>query len=49
MADTNNHLIRTIDLEHDNQVATLEIRGLAPPEPPKTAAASKPSSETPSK
>ena len=43
VADTNNHLIRTIDLEHNNQVATLEIRGLAPPEPPKTAAASKPS------
>lgn len=43
VADTNNHLIRTIDLEHNNQVATLEIRGLAPPEPPKTAAASRPS------
>jgi thiol-disulfide isomerase/thioredoxin/sugar lactone lactonase YvrE len=43
VADTNNHLIRTIDLEHDNQVATLKIRGLAPPEPPKTAAANKPS------
>jgi DNA-binding beta-propeller fold protein YncE len=43
VADTNNHLIRTIDLEHNRQVATLEIRGLAPPEPPKIAAESKPS------
>jgi thiol-disulfide isomerase/thioredoxin len=42
VADTNNHFIRTINLEHGSQVATLEIRGLAPPEPPKTAA-SKPS------
>jgi thiol-disulfide isomerase/thioredoxin len=35
VADTNNHLIRTIDLKHDNQVATLEIAGLMPPEAPK--------------
>jgi len=42
VADANNHLIRTIDLEHNNQVATLEIRGLAPPELPRTAAANKP-------
>ncbi|MBI3837141.1 MAG: redoxin domain-containing protein [Planctomycetia bacterium] len=35
VADTNNHLIRTIDLKHGNKVATLEIVGLAPPEAPK--------------
>ncbi len=35
VADTNNHAIRTIDLVHGNKVATLEIKGLAPPEPPK--------------
>jgi hypothetical protein len=33
VADTNNHLIRTIDLE-TNQVATLEIAGLEPPKLP---------------
>lgn len=31
VADTNNHLIRTIDLEHNLQVATLQISGLAAP------------------
>jgi len=31
VADTNNHLIRTIDLQHDNRVATLPIEGLEPP------------------
>ncbi len=31
VADTNNHAIRTIDLK-SNKVATLDIRGLAPPE-----------------
>jgi thiol-disulfide isomerase/thioredoxin len=41
VADTNNHAIRTIDLKHDNRVATLEIQGLAPPEPPKADAKSK--------
>jgi thiol-disulfide isomerase/thioredoxin len=35
VADTNNHAIRTVDLAHGNKVATLEIKGLAPPEPPK--------------
>jgi sugar lactone lactonase YvrE len=35
VADTNNHAIRTIDLEQPSQVATLEIKGLAPPAPPK--------------
>jgi hypothetical protein len=33
VADTNNHLIRTIDLA-DGKIATLEIDGLAPPEAP---------------
>ncbi len=31
VADTNNHRIRTIDLEAAGKVATLEISGLAPP------------------
>ena len=35
VADTNNHLIRTIDLKRGNKVATLEIKGLSPPEVPK--------------
>ena len=39
VADTNNHLIRVVDLK-DNKVSTLSIAGLAPPKPP---AASKPS------
>ncbi|MEX2169530.1 MAG: thioredoxin-like domain-containing protein [Pirellulales bacterium] len=30
VADTNNHLIRVIDLEHGNRVSTLAIEGLAP-------------------
>lgn len=34
VADTNNHLIRTIDLE-SRKVGTLTIAGLAPPNPPK--------------
>ncbi len=34
VADTNNHAIRTIDLAHGNQVATLEIKGLTAPAPP---------------
>ncbi len=34
VADTNNHAIRTIDLESDNQVKTLEIAGLEPPADP---------------
>ena len=39
VADTNNHLIRTIDLK-TLQVSTLEITGLKPPQPP--AATAKP-------
>ncbi|HEV3415373.1 MAG TPA: NHL repeat-containing protein, partial [Pirellulales bacterium] len=43
VADTNNHLIRTVDLEHDLRVATLQIPGLAAPEPQNAPTASKPS------
>jgi DNA-binding beta-propeller fold protein YncE len=32
VADTNNHLIRVIDLAEGNQVGTLAIDGLQPPE-----------------
>lgn len=35
VADTNNHLIRTIDLKRGNKVATLTIAGLEPPTLPK--------------
>jgi thiol-disulfide isomerase/thioredoxin len=34
IADTNNHRIRVVDLENNNQTGTLEIRGLAPPRVP---------------
>ena len=34
VADTNNHLIRVIDLERDFAVTTLEIQGLLPPKRP---------------
>ena len=34
VADTNNHVIRTIDLAANNVVQTLEIHGLKPPQPP---------------
>jgi DNA-binding beta-propeller fold protein YncE/thiol-disulfide isomerase/thioredoxin len=33
VADTNNHLIRVVDLKNDNRVSTLSIAGLNPPEP----------------
>lgn len=38
VADTNNHLIRVIDLDQGNKVSTLEIKGLEPPKlaPPKS-------------
>ena len=39
VADTNNHLIRTVDLKNENRVGTLKIDGLAPP--PKAGAAAK--------
>lgn len=35
VADTNNHAIRVIDLDNNNQVSTLVIEGLAPPDPPR--------------
>jgi thiol-disulfide isomerase/thioredoxin len=35
VADTNNHLIRVIDLDHDNRVSTLALADLNPPAPPK--------------
>jgi thiol-disulfide isomerase/thioredoxin len=34
VADTNNHLVRVIDLRDGNRVSTLRIEGLAPPAPP---------------
>jgi hypothetical protein len=34
VADTNNHLIRVIDLDQDNRVSTLTLEGLEPPAPP---------------
>jgi hypothetical protein len=36
VADTNNHLIRVVDLEN-GAVSTLEIKGLEPPAPPEVA------------
>jgi DNA-binding beta-propeller fold protein YncE len=44
VADTNNHLIRVIDLAHQNAVTTLPIAGLNAPEPkaPTAAAPKKP-------
>ena len=34
LADTNNHLVRVVDLDGDNKVSTLEIKGLEPPAAP---------------
>lgn len=34
VADTNNHLIRVVDLDEGNRVSTLAIAGLKPPQPP---------------
>jgi hypothetical protein len=34
VADTNNHLVRVVDLAAGNRVGTLQIAGLNPPEPP---------------
>ncbi|HZZ71327.1 MAG TPA: thioredoxin-like domain-containing protein [Pirellulales bacterium] len=39
VADTNNHLIRTVDLSANNKVSTLAIQGLSPPKPPVMLAA----------
>ncbi len=33
VADTNNHVIRVIDLDNENRVSTLELMGLEPPAP----------------
>ncbi len=35
VADTNNHLIRVIDLENGYRTSTLTIQGLEPPKPPR--------------
>jgi hypothetical protein len=40
VADTNNHLVRTIDLKNGSRVATLPIKGLAPPKLPAVEPAS---------
>lgn len=43
VADTNNHLIRVVELAGDHRVSTLEIQGLAPParpQPPTATGAS---------
>jgi thiol-disulfide isomerase/thioredoxin len=37
VADTNNHLVRVVDLDRDNRVSTLELTGLEPPAPPQPA------------
>jgi thiol-disulfide isomerase/thioredoxin len=37
VADTNNHLIRVVDLDHENRLGTLEIQGLEPPQAPEPA------------
>ncbi len=39
VADTNNHLIRVVDLRGGNRVSTLTIEGLTPPEAPPAASA----------
>jgi DNA-binding beta-propeller fold protein YncE len=41
VADTNNHLVRIVDLDDGNRVSTLTIEGLEPPVPPKEPAAGK--------
>jgi len=40
VADTNNHLVRVIDLNDGNRVSTLEIKGLNAPERPRSPTAS---------
>ncbi|MFN0056558.1 MAG: thioredoxin-like domain-containing protein [Planctomycetales bacterium] len=46
VADTNNHRIRTVNLETD-AVSVLEIEGLTPPTPPKPAATPDPEGKKP--
>jgi thiol-disulfide isomerase/thioredoxin len=41
VADTNNHVIRVIDLKNGNKVSTLKIEGLTPPGVGETSAADK--------
>lgn len=36
VADTNNHLVRVVDLKNNNAVSTLDIKGLAPPKLPES-------------
>ncbi|HEV3344102.1 MAG TPA: thioredoxin-like domain-containing protein [Pirellulales bacterium] len=43
VADTNNHLIRVVDLKHDNRVTTLAIEGLTAPQPKEETAEKAPS------
>jgi len=43
VADTNNHLIRVVDLASNHRVSTLRIEGLTPPEPPEKSGTAKPS------
>lgn len=38
VADTNNNAIRVVDLDNDNKVTTLDIKGLKAPEPPQSEA-----------
>ena len=45
VADTDNHLIRVVDLEHDNRVSTLAIKGLEPPQARENATPAKESAE----
>lgn len=42
IADTNNHAIRTIDLENNNQVTRLALQGLTPPQAPRSPSPSLP-------
>jgi len=43
VADTNNHLIRTIAIDGNHQVGTLAMDGVTPPTPPQPPAPSRPS------
>lgn len=43
VADTNNHLIRVVDLGKGHRVSTLEIKGLSPPKLPDRAESTEPS------
>jgi DNA-binding beta-propeller fold protein YncE len=45
VADTNNHLIRVVDLKRENRVTTLAIEGLAAPQPEEKPADDEPSAD----